>query len=290
MTVEAGRSTDLREPVLVVLDTPEAARTYAAERVARILAEAVRVRGRANWATTGGSVVPGLYRALAAPGFAAAVPWSAVHVWWGDDRCVPRDDPLCNVRPLEDVLLRSGAIPLPSANLHPFPVDAATADGMTAERAAAQIAAELLAADLVMVDGWPVLDLILLGVGADGHVLSVFPGSHAFDSTDWALAIPAPSHIAPYVERMTLNPAILGVARSLLVVATGAPKAAILSEVLGGARDPRRWPAQLARRPSATWILDEAAAADLPRSVRHRDLPEMPDADSGRPTASSLPE
>lgn len=290
MTVEAGRSTGVGEPDLVVLDTRTAATTFAAERVARILAEAVRARGRADWATTGGSVVPGLYRALAAPGLGDAVPWSAVHVWWGDDRCVPRDDPLCNVRPLEDVLLRSGAIPLPSANLHPFPIDAANADGMSAARAAAQVAAELRVADLETIDGWPVFDLILLGVGADGHVLSVFPGSRAFDSTDWALPIPAPSHIAPHVERMTLNPAILGVARSLLVVATGALKAAVLGEVLGGAHDPRRWPAQLARRSGATWILDEAAAADLPPDVRQRHLPEAPDADPTRRTVSSLPD
>ena len=265
MTVEADRSTGVGEPDLVVLDTAKAATTFAAERVATILAEAVQARGRADWATTGGSVVPGLYRALAAPGFAAGVPWSAVHVWWGDDRCVQRDDPLCNVRPLEDVLLRSGAIPLPSANLHPFPVEAANADGMSAARAAAQVDAELRVADLETVDGWPVFDLVLLGVGADGHVLSVFPGSSAFDSTDWALPIPAPTHIAPHVERMTLNPAILGVARSLLVVATGAAKAAILVEVLGGARDPRRWPAQLARRNVATWVLDREAAALLAR-------------------------
>lgn len=290
MTVEAGRSIGVGEPDLVVLDTPKAATTFAAERVATILAEAVQARGRADWATTGGSIVPGLYRALAHPGFAAAVPWSAVHVWWGDDRCVPPDDPLCNVRPLEDVLLRSGAIPLPSANLHPFPIDAANADGLSAARAAAQIAADLRVADLVTVDGWPVFDLILLGVGVDGHVLSVFPGSSAFESTDWALPIPAPTHIAPHVERMTLNPAILGVARSLLVVATGAAKATILADVLGGAHDPRRWPAQLARRPGATWIFDEAAAADLPPRVRQRDLLDAPGADPTRRTVSSLPD
>lgn len=89
---------------------------------------------------------------------------------------------------------------------------------------------------------------------------------------------------------MTLNPAILGVARSLLVVATGALKAATLGEVLGAARDPRRWPAQLARRSGATWILDEAAAADLPPDVRQRILPKAADADPTRRTLSSLPD
>jgi 6-phosphogluconolactonase len=79
------------------------------------------------------------------------------------------------------------------------------------------------------------------------------------------LAIPAPTHIEPHVERVTLNPAVLGVARDLLAVATGSDKAPVLGQVFGDERDPRRWPAQLARRAGATWILDEAAAADLPR-------------------------
>ena len=120
------------------------------------------------------------------------------------------------------------------------------------------------AADLEVVDGWPVLDLVLLGVGGDGHVLSVFPGSAAFESKDWALAIPAPTHIEPHVERVTLNPAILAVARQILVVMHGAGKAAILADIFGPEVDPTRWPAQLTRREGATWILDEAAAASLP--------------------------
>jgi 6-phosphogluconolactonase len=106
-----------------------------------------------------------------------------------------------------------------------------------------------------------VFDLIVLGIGDDGHLLSVFPGSFALDSPDLALAVPAPTHIEPRLERVTLNPAVIGVARAVLVVAHGADKATILAEILGPERDPRRWPGQLALRPGATWILDEPAAA-----------------------------
>ena len=96
-------------------------------------------------------------------------------------------------------------------------------------------------------------------------MLSVFPGSAALDSDQLALAIPAPTHIQPHLERVTLNPAVLGVAREVLVAAVGADKAPVLANVLGPERDPRRWPAQLAARDGATWILDTASAAQLDR-------------------------
>jgi 6-phosphogluconolactonase/glucosamine-6-phosphate isomerase/deaminase len=95
-------------------------------------------------------------------------------------------------------------------------------------------------------------------------VLSVFPGSAAFDSPAVALPIPAPSHVTPYIERVTLNPAVLDAARSLVVVVIGSAKAAVMADVLGPVRDERRWPAQRARRAGATWYLDEAAAPGSP--------------------------
>jgi 6-phosphogluconolactonase/glucosamine-6-phosphate isomerase/deaminase len=78
------------------------------------------------------------------------------------------------------------------------------------------------------------------------------------------MAIPAPTHVEPHVERVTLNPAVLGVARQVIVMASGSGKAGVLADVLGPERDPARWPAQLARRGGAVWILDEAAASRLP--------------------------
>jgi 6-phosphogluconolactonase len=129
--------------------------------------------------------------------------------------------------------------------------------------AAARYDAELRAAGLPMQDGFPVFDLVLLGMGPDGHVMSVFPGSETFGRDEWVLPVPAPTHVEPHVTRVTLNPRVLDVARSIIVVANGAAKADVLAAVFGEERDPKRLPAQLAIRPGATWFLDEAAAARL---------------------------
>ncbi len=266
----------MNEPEVVVLADTKLAAVEAAARIATALADAVEVRARADWATTGGSTPAAIYRRLAAQPLVKAVPWAGVHVWWGDDRFVPRDHPASNVKPFEDVLLGIGraeegtagpgyaGVPLPAENVHPFRTTEAIGRGAAAASCAAALADELRAAGLPEQDGWPVFDLILLGVGPDGHILSVFPGSPALDSGELALAIPAPTHIEPHLERVTLNPAVVGVARQVIVVAGGVEKAPALADVLGPVRDPRRWPAQLARRAGAVWILDEAAASRLP--------------------------
>ena len=250
----------MTEPDIVVVADPEAAAAEAAERIARTLTGAVERRGRADWATTGGSTPIGIYRRLIVPPLRDRVPWDRVHTWWGDDRLVPPEDDLSNRRSFEELMLGVGELSIPRDHVHPFETGGPDRE---AERVATILADELHAADLPQADGWPVLDLILLGIGGDGHLLSVFPGSAAFGSTAWALAIPAPTHIEPHVERVTLNPALIGVAREILFVATGASKATVMGEIYGPVDDPQRWPAQLARRPGATWILDAAAAAEL---------------------------
>lgn len=257
--------TEPGDAIVIALDADDAAR-IAAERIAASLAAAVASRGRADWVTTGGSAAPAIYRHLSADPLRDAVPWRSVHVWWGDDRYVPRDHPLSNVKPLDDILLDpEHGIRIPIANLHPFRTTESIGSGWDAAWAANLLVNELAAADPPIVDGWPVLDLILVGIGGDGHLFSVFPGSAAFDSTAWAMAIPAPTHIEPHVERVTMHPAVIGVAREVIAVVAGSGKAAIVAEVFGPDRDARRWPAQLARRPGSTWIVDEAAAAQLPR-------------------------
>ncbi len=268
-------------PEIVVVRDPDAAAHEAARRVGVALRDAVGRRGRADWAVTGGSTAVGIYRALATAPLRDEIPWESVHVWWGDDRFVPRDHPLSNVKPFDDILLGIGAaevgtagggpagggpagVPMPPEHFHPFRTGEAIGAARGAAWCADAMAAELREAGPISDDGWPAFDLLTLGMGGDGHVLSVFPGSPAFDAPELALAIPAPTHIEPHVERVTLNPAVITAARRVILVALGAGKAAILADVLGQVADVRRWPAQLARRDRAIWIVDEAAATRLP--------------------------
>ncbi len=255
------------EPELTIVADPDAAARAAAERIAAALVAAVERRGRADFCTTGGNTPIPIYRLLAQAPLVDSIPWQQVHFWWGDDRFVPRGHPESNVTSVDDVLLggaggEPGSAPLPTANIHPYPTDLAIAGGHDYEWCALRYAEEM-AALLPLAEGnWPVFDLILVGVGDDGHLLSVFPGSPALDSMDWTLGIPAPTHIGPHLPRVTINPRLLEAA-PVLVVTWGASKAEALGEIFGAIRDDRRWPAQRTRRPGAAWIVDEAGAAKI---------------------------
>jgi len=243
-------------PSLIVLPAAEVP-AAAASFIARVLSVAVAERGVAHWATTGGSAAPGIYSALLGPDLAGSVDWTAVHTWWGDDRFVGHEDPLSNVLPIR-------VMPVPAANLHPIPTEAAIARGEGAAWAAAAYADELAAVAPSTMDGVPLLDLVILGVGPDGHILSVFPGSAVWDSPAQVCAVPAPTHIEPHVDRVTVHPRIVAAARQVLVISTGASKAANLARAWAGA-DVRDVPVGATMLATATWILDETAAAELPR-------------------------
>jgi 6-phosphogluconolactonase len=263
-------------PEVIKVPDAGAAAEAAADVIVDALGGAVSRAGRADWATTGGSTPIGVYNALVGRG-PGAVRWDAVHTWWGDERFVPNDHPLSNARPFLDTLVEAGAyetghsdddrgrVRVPVENVHPFPTGFAIGGGHDAAWCAAELERELRTSGLAEIDGWPVFDLMFVGIGGDGHLLSVFPGSGAFESRAVALAIPAPTHIEPHVERVTLNPATVTVARRVLAVVLGGSKADIIGRLFGEPRDPVALPAQLALRDGATWILDEAAAANLPR-------------------------
>lgn len=255
------------EPEIVVVADREAASAVAAGRIAAALADAVAARGVAHWSTTGGSTPGAVYRHLAAAPLRDAVPWDRVHLWWGDDRWVPEGDVLSNALACWDLLLR--IVPVPPAQVHPMPIGEAMAGGHPPAWAAERYATELWAAGLpVDGAGFPILDIVLVGIGTDGHLFSVFPGSATWDGPAWAQAVAAPTHIAPHVERVTLHPRILDAARLPLAVAYGSPKAEIIGRIFGPRDDERALPALLTRRTGAVWIVDEAAASRIPAEFR----------------------
>src|SRR6185503_4991015 len=278
------------EPRIEILPDPEATARAAASAIADALADAVERRRRALWATTGGSTPVAIYRELSVSPLREQVPWQNVHVWWSDDRYVPRDHPLSNMLPLDQVLVSASAraglsgtgeygvdvdtgvepgVPLPAGNIHAPRMNDAIGLAAGPEWAASEYADRLRDANLpTSSDGYPVFDLMLLGVGADGHVMSVFPGSAVFESDAWVSAVPAPTHIEPHVPRISLHPGFLAATSLPMVVAHGAGKAEVMATLLGNERDVHRWPAQLARREGAVWFLDRAAAAKLPSSAQ----------------------
>ena len=261
---------NLGEPELVVATSVEEAAREAAERIAASLIAAVERRGRADFCTTGGTTPIPIYRILAQAPIVDRIPWPQVHFWWGDDRFVPRGDPNSCVTSFDEELLGRGShtwgAPVPSSNIHPIPVDRALAGFHDNDWCAARYAEELPQVPLVE-GNWPGFDLVLVGVGDDGHVLSVFPNSPALDSMSWTMGVPAPTHIGPHLARVTVNPRFLEAA-PVLVATWGAKKAEALGNVFGAVRDDRRWPVQRTRRPGATWIVDETAAARIPQALR----------------------
>ncbi len=259
------------EPELIVEADPEAVALEAAERIAAALMAAIERRGRADFCTTGGGTPIPIYRLLAHAPLVDRISWPHVHFWWGDERFVPRGHPDSNVTSLDDVLLGGGrslgGAPIPSANIHPFPTDRALAEFHDTHWCAARYA-EQMCDQLPIVDGnWPGFDLILVGVGDDGHVLSCFPELPILKSMAWTMGVPAPSHVGPHIPRMTVNPRLLEAA-PVMVVTSGERKADALGHVFGHERDERRWPVQRTRRTGAIWIVDEAAAAQIPENLR----------------------
>jgi 6-phosphogluconolactonase len=256
-------------PSLRVVPSDEVSAT-AAEVIAATLSDAVAARGEAHWATTGGSAAPGMYAELVAADRLPRVPWDRVHVWWGDDRFVPYDHPESNVRPFDVALLGTDhegggpvGVPIRPAQVHRWPIPQAIAEGTGPAGAAAADAAELRRWTPRDGDGVPVLDLVVLGVGPDGHVLSVFPGSPVWDTPGITAPVPAPTHVEPHIERVTFHPRLVRAARSVLVVTSGASKADNLAAAWTG-DDARELPLRAARLATATWVVDEAAAARLP--------------------------
>lgn len=192
----------------------------AAERFVALASEAARSRGRFAVALAGGSTPRRMYELLGTAPLCELVPWAVVHVFWGDERCVPPHDDRSNYRLAERSLLRH--VPLTERTIHRIRGEI--------EPDAAASEYDRLLRDFFKGES-ATFDLVLLGLGADGHTASLFPGALPDDSDGWAAAVrPAGLETA----RVTLTPAVLNASRRVLFLVSGADKSAALRRVLAG--------------------------------------------------------
>jgi 6-phosphogluconolactonase len=238
--------------VIAVSDPAALAKTAADRVLARIAANGDRVA----ICLTGGSSPKQLYALLTTDPYRSQIPWQRVHWFIGDERFVAADDPLNNMGMARRIFLDRFA---PAANVHAIPTDTANPD-----EAARLYEAELKSfydAD-VLDPVRPLFDLVLMGVGPDGHTASLFPGYPAIEETEsWVVGVPK-AHVEPFVPRVTLTLPTLASCREMLFEIAGADKRAILTRVLGG----ENLPANRAHSTGETiWLVDKAA---LPENFR----------------------
>ena len=237
----------------------------AAQRFVFAANAAIQARGEFTVALSGGSTPRQVYARLATEPFVSSLDWSRVHVLWGDERCVPPEHESSNYRMTRETLLDH--VPVPEGNVHRIrgeddPVEAAT----TYE--------SVLRTVLRTPSGPPRtapgsrLDLVLLGLGQDGHTASLFPGAASLRATEEWVAAEYVHEVATW--RVTLTAGVINAAAEVVFLVSGDAKAAIVRSVLEGRTRPHELPAQFIA-PAAghlVWLLDAPAAAELGRVSR----------------------
>jgi 6-phosphogluconolactonase len=240
--------------VTVLVDRNALMRT-AAERVIRAAGAALAERGRFNWALSGGSTPAALFRLLASPGNVERIDWLRVHFFWSDERSVAPDHADSNFRMAREALL--DAVAPPPSHVHRLRGElppAAAAEAYEAELARCF--------GVAPGSGFPAFDLVLLGMGADGHTASLFPGTSALRETQrWVVENDVPSL---GTTRLTFTLPLINAAQRALFLVTGADKAERLEQVVAGRASPPL-PAQLVRPRGAApdWLVDAEAGSRL---------------------------
>jgi 6-phosphogluconolactonase len=241
-----------RPPVLDIHPDAHAAAVALAESFARQAEAAVRERGRFSVALTGGSGPVEAYGLLGREPLRSRVPWQGVHLFWGDERCVPPGHPRSNFAAANAAFV--SRVPVPPANVHRMCGELPPREGADAyARELAQFFGE----------GVPRFDLVHLGIGPDGHVCSLFPFTQPLVERERTVTNNLLASLGEW--RITLTfPAVNAAARVEFIAPTAA-KAAIVRTAVRGPLDPFRVPAQLVRpaRGEVVWVLDRASSSML---------------------------
>ena len=232
-----------------ILENPEAVTLEAVKLFEQHALGAIQARGRFCVALAGGSTPKAIYQALSR----VALPWESIHLFWGDERCVPPDDPRSNFLMVQQALLEH--IQIPHENIHRMRGELGGAAGATAYHAELE----------EFFDGPITLDLLHLGLGPDGHTASLFPSTPDWDSPEPVrVTFPGPT-LEPQVERISLGFAVLNAARAAQFFVTGSGKAEIVSGLFGGV-----YPADHVHTPDTLWLFDVEAARLLGETKRAR--------------------
>lgn len=248
----------MSEPRVQVVPDAETLARAAADRVTEIARAAIEAQGRVTIALSGGSTPRALFRLLSQEPWREWIDWERLYVFWGDERTVPPDDPESNYRMAHEELL--ARVPIPAGQIHRMRGED---DPSEAARSYEAVLREVFA---LAPGAWPRFDLILLGIGADGHTASLFPGTAALHETERLVVANEVPQLS--TTRLTLTAPVITAAAQVLVLAAGADKADAVRRAIAGPRDLEETPSQLLRdaRGEVTWLLDEAAAADLPEA------------------------
>ena len=251
------------EITLKVLRTSEEVARATADLFADTVTAAVSIRGVARVAISGGSTPKRVFELLAA-GYAARLPWDKLQLFWVDERCVPPDHPESNYGMTRAALL--SRVPIPAASIHRMEGE------LDPEEAASRYESEIRNTFKLEGAETPTFDLVLLGLGPDGHTASLFPHTEALDE----LARIAIANHVPQKDtwRITLTWPVITQGRAVAFLMEGEEKAAIIKRVFTGEYDPETYPAQLIRPASGKLLLllDAAAAAQLPPGITTLEL------------------
>jgi 6-phosphogluconolactonase len=251
-------------PTVVVSKDPDVLAAAVAARLLTRLVDAQALRGRASVVLTGGGIGIASLRAVRDSAARRAVDWRLVDVWWGDERFVPADDDDRNDKQARQALLDS--LDLDPARVHPIPARGGP-DGDDADAAAARFADELAGAAPADADV-PAFDVVMLGMGPEGHTASIFPESPAAHDERTAFAVHGCPKPPP--TRISMGFSALNSGREVWMVVTGTDKAPMVAMALGGAGRVQVPAAGVAGRSQTLWLLDEAAASRLPKDLRRR--------------------
>ncbi len=240
-----------------IYKNPDELTQALAEWIVHLMGETLATKERFTWVLSGGNTPKALYQLLASPAYLGRVPWSKLHIFWGDERDVPFTDSRNNARMAYDSLLNH--VPVPAAQIHVMRTD------IEAQASATQYEQTLRHYFPTPASGPPssTFDLVLLGMGEDGHTLSLFPGTEVVhEETKWVSAYYLKSQD---MDRITLTKKVVNRATHVVFITTGATKAHALQAVLKGPAQADLYPAQVIKpeHGQLDWFVDQAAAADL---------------------------